>query len=43
MPANNRIYYAVQQVNIVQDGVSDASKYDLIHGFYHNRNKIPYF
>ena len=32
MPANNRIYYAVEQVHIVQDGITNPTQYDLVHG-----------
>ena len=32
MAANNRIYYAVQQVNLIQDGITTPSQFDVVHG-----------
>ena len=46
--ANNRIFYAVQQVNIIQDGINDPTKYDVVHGVQSvgmttNFNLLPMF
>ena len=32
MAANNRIYYAVEQVHLIQDGIANPTQYDLVHG-----------